>query len=393
MHLRNETIRLGWNYKMVRKFVSAAVLLASVSFGVSCAACLWDRDTLAMERQRFPTALELIAGKFLRHSADFYRWRIEDRGERIKAEPSADLYDDLAVAHEKSGDTEEAIRVIEAKDGLYPGLYSTHANLGTFYFHSGRFDLGLAEIDKALLINPNAHFGREIYQKRLVEYLLSHRQEDQPLLPLSENTPNGMSPIGFGAFLVSNESGEVVVGDPAKVVDEGIKGVLGMMKFGNHDSPVLLEALGDLLVSRGYDSDAKQLAARAYLKASYEVDELPVQQLYREKAEKCLKFQTREGASEGSLTLAELESQFQSELNEANLWYETIVNKEQGWITAGENVEQAFENEYYESPVVGPKFAADGKYPMWVAIASVSVSLALIAVVIPVAIHRQRKKV
>ncbi len=37
-------------------------------------ACLWDTDTLQMERQRFPDALELITGKFLRHSREFYDW-------------------------------------------------------------------------------------------------------------------------------------------------------------------------------------------------------------------------------------------------------------------------------------------------------------------------------
>ena len=376
---------------MLRSFVIALVLLGSVSVGVSCFACLWDRDTLAMERQRFPTALELITGKFLRHSVDFYLWRVDDRRERIKAEPKPDLYDDLAVAHEKAGDTEEAIRVIGAKAELYPGLYSTHANLGTFYFHSGQFELGLGEIDKALAINPNAHFGREIYQKRLVEYLLSQRREGRSELPLSEQTPNGMEPIGFGAFLVGSKPGEAAVGNPAEKIDQGITGVLGMMKFGNHDSPVLLEALGDLLVSRGYDSDAKRLAARAYLKASYEAKELPAQLAYRDKAKNCLVFQTRGGASNDTVTLSELKSQFQSELSEASLWYEKIVTQEKGWIADGGNVEQTFENEYYEQPVVGPTLTADRKYRVWVAVVAVSVCLCAGLVVIPLAILRHRK--
>jgi len=376
---------------MLRSFLIALVLLSSVSVGVSCFACLWDRDTLAMERQRFPTALELITGKFLRHSVDFYLWRVDDRRERIKAEPRPDLYDDLAVAHEKAGDTEEAIRVISAKAEMYPGLYSTHANLGTFYFHCGQFELGLAEIDKALAINPNAHFGREIYQKRLVEYLLSQRREDRPHLPLSEQTPNGMGPTGFGAFLVASRPGEAAVENPEERIDHGITGVLGMMKFGNHDSPVLLEALGDLLVSRGYDSDAKRLAARAYLKASYEAKELPAQLAYRDKAKHCLEFQTRGGASNDTVTLPELESQFQSELSEASLWYEKIVSQENGWIADGGNVEQAFESEYYEQPVVGPKLTADGKQPVWVAVVAASVSLCVALVVIPLVILRHRK--
>ena len=48
---------------------------------LTCAAdaCVWDSDTLEQERSRYPTALELITGKFLRHTREFYEWRIRDR--------------------------------------------------------------------------------------------------------------------------------------------------------------------------------------------------------------------------------------------------------------------------------------------------------------------------
>jgi hypothetical protein len=39
----------------------------------SARACIWDRDTLAMERARFPTTLELITGKFLRRTRELKR--------------------------------------------------------------------------------------------------------------------------------------------------------------------------------------------------------------------------------------------------------------------------------------------------------------------------------
>ena len=44
-----------------------AVLVPSVA-----AACPWDYDTIKRERTRFPGTLELITGKFLRHSPEFY---------------------------------------------------------------------------------------------------------------------------------------------------------------------------------------------------------------------------------------------------------------------------------------------------------------------------------
>src|SRR5262245_47727113 len=84
-------------------------------------ACLWDLDTLLMERQRFPSALELITGKFLRHSEAFYRWRIQDRLPRITADPGKlALYDDLAVAYEKTGDQGNAIAIMLIKERIQP---------------------------------------------------------------------------------------------------------------------------------------------------------------------------------------------------------------------------------------------------------------------------------
>ena len=64
----------------------AAVIVFLGLLGVSLPqlqACLWDHDTLLVERGRFPQTLELITGKFLRHSTEFYRWRIADRERQI----------------------------------------------------------------------------------------------------------------------------------------------------------------------------------------------------------------------------------------------------------------------------------------------------------------------
>ena len=59
-----------------RAWVIGLLLLALTA---PAAACLWDADTLPMERTLFPSVLELITGKFLRHSPEFYRWRVRDR--------------------------------------------------------------------------------------------------------------------------------------------------------------------------------------------------------------------------------------------------------------------------------------------------------------------------
>ncbi len=165
--------------------VTAALVVGVVVTTTS--ACLWDTDTLAMERQKFPETLELITGQFLRHSPEFYRWRVEDREKRIAVEPNRlELYDDLAVAYDKLGEHQKAIETILAKEKLKPGLYETYANLGTFYIHSGQLEEGLKHIDKAIEINPDAHFGREKYQRLLVEYVLMKRSKGVSGLPLAD---------------------------------------------------------------------------------------------------------------------------------------------------------------------------------------------------------------
>src|SRR5579871_2406693 len=128
-------------------------------------ACMWDYDTLAVERARFPSALELITGKFLRHSPEFYEWRVRDRQAKLEKEPDNPAYlDDMAVAYDKLGNDDKAIELMLRKEKAHPGLYETAANLGTFYLHSGQADKGIEQLEKAMAINPDAHFGREKYQ-------------------------------------------------------------------------------------------------------------------------------------------------------------------------------------------------------------------------------------
>jgi tetratricopeptide (TPR) repeat protein len=141
-------------------------LLSLTIWPATTIACIWDYDTLLQEKARFPSALEVIAGKFPRHSREFYEWRIQDRLRRLKSNPdNLAAYDDLAVAYEKTGDHAKAIALMIEKEHKKPGLYETAANLATFHMLAGNWEEGLKHVDRALAINPNAHFGREKYQK------------------------------------------------------------------------------------------------------------------------------------------------------------------------------------------------------------------------------------
>ncbi|MCA9217988.1 MAG: tetratricopeptide repeat protein [Planctomycetales bacterium] len=316
------------------------LIIATFSLIVSgqCWACLWDYDTLAMERQRFPDAHELIAGHFVRHSPEYYKWRISDRTSKPVDQRTPIDFDDIAVAYDRLGQHDAAIDTIRAKVERWPDerRYESEANLGTFHIHAGRFEEGLHHINKAIEINPDAHFGREIYQKLLVEYVIESQNGDHQL-PLNDGVT--FDGTGFAAFVLAARKAEE--SDQPAEIQAAAKGILGMMRFGNHNSPILLEALGDLLLySR---DDSKMLAARAYLRASYEAGDSTASVAYRQKAQQAVKMQF-------GREIAEVEADLKTEIEQGKSLFRQISDDEQAWIVSGRNLDVEFGNKYYEQP-------------------------------------------
>lgn len=346
------------------------LVLTSLLIGASsAAACMWDYDTLKQERARFPGTLEIITGKFLRHSKEFYEWRIQDRLKKIAADPKDQgLYDDLAVAYEKTGQNTKAIETMLKVEEFAPGRYETYSNLATFYFLGGDFQKALEFVDRALVINPNAHFGREKYQKWLTEYVIERSKNQKITFPLR------MSPRPYGEEedYWSNSFCMFIAGkiDPTKnkQLDKSdyqaaVTGILGMMRFAYHDSPVLLEVLGDVLSAANFhappDIDAKRLAARAYLRASYLSNDDRAKAAYRKLAEQALGMQTRGPGDPVELHLDELEMEFQHELADASRWYSELHSNEIAWINDGSNPEVEFDRLYTEEPRIPAEISRD----------------------------------
>ena len=291
-------------------------------------ACLWDKDTLAQERHRMPTVFELLTGQFPQHSQEFYRWRIEDRTRAIKESPWMWLLedtplpdqleppfsdealrwtDDLSVAFDKSGQTALGLRLLARIQHFVPQRYETLANLGTLSIHSGALTEGIKWIKAALKINANAHFGREKIQLYLIEYVIKRRRINadeafpldrsclkknqdvardpwlkeigsqpskksskmkrylQPRTPYTCMVMGDRVCRGFCAYLKSREVS----------IDEGLKGVTGMMRFGDPDHPILLEVLGDLMIdSKDRRANNNRLASMAYLRAAQALEPL-----------------------------------------------------------------------------------------------------------------------
>ncbi len=159
----------------------------------SAHACSWDRDTLAMQFNKFPDLVRVITGRFERNPPLYYSMRIDRVKKEIKASPNKlDLYDDIAVATDRLGKSGKAIAWMEKKRLQMKGAssedqYRTEANEGTFLIHdwirSGKkhplseIQKGHDMIAKALAINPDAHFGREKVQLQVVEWLISQQKE------------------------------------------------------------------------------------------------------------------------------------------------------------------------------------------------------------------------
>lgn len=242
--------------------------------------CLWDSDTIATESARFPGAAGMMAGNFPRHSKEYHEWRVKQKKALVDAGKAATRdYDDLAVSQHKLGNHDAAIATMLAKEKENPGIYETYSNLGTFYIYTGDLNTALQYIDKALSINPNAHFGREKYQRWLVMWL-QEKKEHVNVEPTRRDRHRSNiegTAVGFAAF-IAGQLKEETAGTPAapptltKAQQQAaVQGVTGMMYFADFDNPILQEALGDLLCSGKFDVNASQLAALCYLHASEKI--------------------------------------------------------------------------------------------------------------------------
>lgn len=132
-------------------------------------ACLWDRDTLAMEIGGVESVVDAAVGRFPRNPPRYYEMRLE----RVLAElddgatdPLA-LLDDAEVACDRLGDHERALAFMAQKRALLetgPDAYSAEqlaeheyrylANLGTFYAHQAIAAAGVTPTARASGIRP-----------------------------------------------------------------------------------------------------------------------------------------------------------------------------------------------------------------------------------------------
>ncbi len=216
------------------------VCLLSVAQSDPCMACIWNAETMAREQRGLPGVYQTIMGRFEKHS-DLYHQKIIERFTLEELETRDDIpleeYDDIAVAHERLGDHESAIRVMKAKGKLLEKKpdpehrYRFHANLGTFYAHKGELEKAETEIERAIEINPDAHFGREKYQLQAIRYLLAD--------------PPQPATVSFVEYRENLDEPRKI---QRKEIEEIIHALNGMIVMGQQDSPLLYYTLGKMLM-------------------------------------------------------------------------------------------------------------------------------------------------
>lgn len=244
--------------KPLRALLFAAVLLAVPP----ALACLWDNDTLKEESIGLDEVANVLRGKILKHSATFYERKVAYTLPLLEqADVKPERYDDLAVAYEKLGRTQEAIATMEAKEKRFPGQYTTAANLGTFHAHAGDYPRALEELRRALTLNPEAHFGREKYQVKAIEYL--QRLATAPELVQKEEFLG--LPLEPDRYLfVMNPKKTLLRKEVPELPKDVLQGLVGIIRFGSGEkSQHLWFSLGLSLAWSGH----KNLALRAMRRA------------------------------------------------------------------------------------------------------------------------------
>lgn len=245
------------------KFLVSLLILTSVPV----LACIWDSDTIDDELRGVPEAAVLATGRWYRHGQAYYEERVLALGS--KESLTLEEFDDLAVAYERLGRREEALKALKRKLRKLQETpnrehqYRYHANKGTILAHLGRFDEAVRELNKALEINPDAHFGRERYQIDLIRYVAAAKKN-----PELWSEHNFLSWAGYESgwpTTLLRPSNYRASFEAAKRDDtaDAFQAIAGMLRFGGLEGPELYRALGDLSLAQ----QNLNLAWLFYLKA------------------------------------------------------------------------------------------------------------------------------
>lgn len=242
----------------VRSLLASALGLATLVLADSAPACGWSWETYAAEAKSLPCVHDVLVGYFPKHSDAYHRAVIDAVDYATSWAPAYTAGLDakgLSLMH--LGELDKARVVMLKRLEVAPNAYASHANLGTLYTFTGEYDKALEHIDRALALEPKAHFGREKYHRELVLYLRDAKADPRVRLTRAF--------LGVAPSPVDRTQGSRARYEKAGFRDDAIDALVSMIAvYGAEELADLYLTLGELLALRGYP----KLAFTAYKRAS-----------------------------------------------------------------------------------------------------------------------------
>ncbi len=225
------------------------VLLGVSLVAGTAIACYNDNDTYLTELRDNLDVTNAIIGRFTLYPPEYYKKRIEIQTAILEKDPNnLDAYDNIAVAYDRIGEGDKALKWIREKrkhlvNAPSLQLYSTEANEGTFLivrWIRGHKPGDLTDaiesekhIAKALQINPNAHFGREFAQLYCIRAMIECGKQKEWMPTFTQK-------------LIS-------IADRDHINRKKLRyGIAGMMVLGAAwNSPLFIQAIAELVPEEG----------------------------------------------------------------------------------------------------------------------------------------------
>jgi hypothetical protein len=385
---------------------------------------------------RFAMVHDAIHERYPRHGEAYYRERnrlvrqeLAD-GEGRQDDAYLALFDDLGAGLDALKEDDEATRVLRDKlsrqeQGGQKGgqLYTTYANLGTFLIHGNSRDAlsgdaaakerlreGVSFLKKSIEVNPQAHFGREVWQVVAVEYLLAVSEQPKLLLRydmIGDRLGEEIDPAELrcfrpdygivganrkvAAYLRDKDRAEMHNGRPTKLreyyitavgaeagwdrevpsshrepvpFDEPTLGIIGMWRLGGGANPHFALALGEIMLRVGQ----RYIAWCAYERAAGMADRAwPDADIQRQFREHCRRRQQIIEQQLSSEEVKALRSRFEGELAYGLRYQKDYQEYEAERIRAGHSLDDAHFYDAFDAahgPIASPvgeeeKFVAE----------------------------------
>ena len=201
-----------------------------------------------------PCVFDALLGYWPKHTDAYHERRIEAFDLALAWMPDwTDGLDAEGISYLKLGRLPDADAVMKRRLEVAPEAYPSHANLGTLYTFTGAYDDALRHIDRAMAIEPEAHFGREKYHRALVVFL--QRAKADPEVPKTETF------VGVKPTMAQRIRGSRGLYARLGLEDDAIDALVAMLTvYGADELAEVYFALGELLAVRGH----KRLAYTAY---------------------------------------------------------------------------------------------------------------------------------